>query len=111
VRDALVAALVDCARSRPSRWRTRRFLTGLSSDELQFIAGYLGARILEFSAIWRQPCPVPGRGNVHCRCAGTAAEACQSHDREHKLILLVEFLGRSGLGHIAPLRTQAARWN
>ena len=110
MRDALLAALVACARSRPSRWRTRRFLTGLSSDELQFIAEYLGARTLGFSASYRRPLAVQAPWNAPWQCADSGEAACQSHDREHKMILLLEFLGRSGIGH-APLPTQAARWN
>jgi hypothetical protein len=77
MREALVAALVACAHGLPSRWRTKRFLTGLSSDELEFIAGYLGSRIMGSEA--RQP--------VEDRAA---------RDREHKMILVREFLGRTG---------------
>jgi len=48
VRSTLVAALVSCADS-PHRATARRFVQGLSSDELQFIAGFLGACVLETS--------------------------------------------------------------
>ena|ERR1035438_366907 len=48
-RSSLVAALVSCVES-PRTTRTRRFLPGLSSDELQLIAEFLGCRILESSA-------------------------------------------------------------
>ena len=110
MRDALVVALAACARSRPSRWRTRRFLTGLSSDELQFIAEYLGTRILGSSASCRQPpSALPGR-SVPYRCADTGMAACRSQDREHKMILLVEFLGRTGL-QPTPRPTGTAHWN
>lgn len=106
MRDALVAALAACARSRPSRWRTRRFLTGLSSDELQFIAGYLG-----FSAgsCWSPITAAPRRISPG-GCADTGMAACRSQDREHKMILLLEFLGRSGMRTAQP-RAQAAHWN
>jgi hypothetical protein len=40
--------------------------------------------------------------------AGTADR--WSHDREHKIILLLEFLGRTGMRHTSPL-APAARWN
>jgi hypothetical protein len=110
MRDALVAALTACAKSRPSRWRTRRFLTGLSSDELQFIAGYLGACVPGFPAGWRRYGTAQPQWNAATPCADTGMAASQSRDREHKMILLVEFLGRSGMRH-APLRTQSAHWN
>jgi hypothetical protein len=86
--------LAACANNRPSRWRTRRFLTGLSSDELQFIAEYLGSRILDSSgrSLRAQSAP-PG-----------------SRDLEHKMILLLEFLGRTGLQQ-TPLRASTPRWN
>ena len=45
-RQELATALIACAES-PCRAKARRFLSGLSSDELQFIAEYLGACILE----------------------------------------------------------------
>ena len=48
MRSSLVAALVSCV-DRPVKSRARRFLLGLSSDELQFIAGFLGCCILESS--------------------------------------------------------------
>ena len=94
MRDALVAALLACANSLPSRWRTRRFLAGLSSDELQFIAASLGCRILGSSGCGLRP----------------RSTSPQSQDREHKMILLKEFLGRSGLRQV-PQPSQMARWN
>ena len=94
MRDALVAALAACANSRPSRWRTRRFLTGLSSDELQFIAECLGSRILNSSGC----------------CLHPQSARPRSRDEDHKMILLVEFLGRSGLQQI-PQQTRTAHWN
>src|ERR1039457_3459740 len=46
VRNSLVAALVGCA-DHPLKSEARRFLAGLSSDELQFIAEFLGSCVLE----------------------------------------------------------------
>ena len=46
MRSALVAALVSCADS-PHRSQARRFVQGLSSDELQFIAGFVGPWLLD----------------------------------------------------------------
>ena len=46
MRKSLVAALVACA-EQPLKLDARRFLIGLSSDELEFIAEFLGSCILE----------------------------------------------------------------
>ena len=90
MRSALVAALVSCA-DVPLRSRARRFLLGLSSDELQFIAEFLGACVLECAQ--RSPCS-------RTQLAGRIAEFEQARnhptpDRDHKMILLLEFLCRS----------------
>lgn len=100
-RQDLVEALSACTVS-PHRAKARRFLLGLSADELQFIAEYLGSCILESSA---------GRGCSRAQLAERIA-AFQLHratrqarlatDRDHKMILLLEYLCRSGV----PVRTQ-----
>ncbi len=93
MRNTLVAALVACA-DRPMQFRARRFLLGLSSDELQFIAEYFGACIL-----------ASGDGSA---CGNTELTGriipFQSHgaariaaDRELKLILLREYLCHAGV--------------
>ena len=80
MRSALVAALVACA---DSRWKAeaRRFLSGLSSDELQYIAGFLGGCILESAGT--------NPGKPACRRA--------SEDRALKMILVQEYLCRAGV--------------
>jgi hypothetical protein len=78
----LVAALVACTEL-PFRARARRFARGLSADELQFIAEYLGACILESSSEGCWPA---------CKLAARLPAA----DRDHKLILLLEYLCRTG---------------
>jgi hypothetical protein len=92
LRNALVAALLACSDNTLKRKaKARRFLEGLSSDELQFIAEYLGARILESTETGRASADrsmaefqnLPYRPGVS--------------DRDHKMILLVEYLRRSGL--------------
>ena len=95
MRHTLVAALVSCA-DRPLKPETRRFLAGLSSDELQFIAGFVGACVLEST------------GKSRCSRAELAERIAQfqrgrlgcspgrSEDQDHKMILLLEFLCRSG---------------
>ena len=96
MRKSLVAALVACA-DQPLKAKARRFLAGLSSDELQFIAEFLGSCILESQA----------------RCAGDRAELAERiarfqrartarsrtlvPDQELKMILLLEYLCCSGL--------------
>ena len=103
MRSALVAALVSCADS-PHRSCAREFVEGLSADELQFIAGFLGACVLDS----------PGMGcasraqwaeriaRYQQMCAG--CPPCRSADREHKMILLLEYLCRTG----APRRSLSA---
>jgi hypothetical protein len=83
------------------RREIRRFLQGLATDELQYIAEFLGSCILESG------------GRCHCsrsqlaeaikqfdrtrRGSIAAAHAPQDQDQEHKMILLLEYLCRSGL--------------
>jgi len=80
VRTTLVAALASCAENKV-RARARKFLSGLSADELQFIAGYLGARILQSAGqdSWAETWKPAG-----------------SPDHDHKMIVLVEYLRQSG---------------
>jgi hypothetical protein len=77
---------------------------------LQFIAGYLGFRIPDPSESRERPSIGPPRRISPGRRAETGIADRQSHDREHKWILLLEFLGRTGM-RTAPLRAQAAHWN
>ena len=79
MRSALEAALIACADS-PRKAKARRFLSGLSCDELQYIAEFLGACILESTGA--------------ARCAFDC-RAC-SEDRELKMILVKEYLCRTG---------------
>ena len=99
MRTALVAALVSCADS-PHRSRARRFVQGLSADELQFIASFLGACVLESPgdagdsrAQWAER--IARYQNI---CAGRPENGL--HDREHKMIVLLEYLCRSGAQHL-----------
>ena len=83
MRIALVTALLACSDS-SLKAKARRFLQGLSSDELQFIAEYLGGCILESVG----------------PCQGSAGYCPETPDQDHKMILLLEYLRRSGLvGH------------
>ena len=104
MRSILVAALSSCAEI-PLRPKARRFLDGLSCDEMQFIAEFLGASVLESA----QACSGFSRSQLaesisefqRARC-GCAA----SRDQDHKTILLLEFLCRSGLQKV-PLAVRA----
>lgn len=95
MRSTLVAALVCCADA-PFRSKVRNFLGGLSSDELQFIAEFLGACILEPNR--RCEC---SRAELARRIAefqqARLAGSPSSPDQEHKMILLLEFLCRGSV--------------
>jgi len=80
MRSALVTALTGCVEY-PLKARTKRFLRGLSFDELQFIAEYLGAKILE-----------SGCGD----CGSAVCPRHRSEDDELKMIVLLEYLGVAG---------------
>ena len=69
------------------RSKARRFLAGLSSDELQFIAGFLGSCILESLG--------PGA------CDRSVGARKLSADHELKMILLLEYLCCSGLQKVS----------
>ena len=92
MRNALVAALASCA-DRPSKSQARRFLAGLSFDELQFIAEFLGACVLESGR--RYSC---SRAQLAEKIAefqlARASGSGWSQDQDHKMILLLEYLSR-----------------
>ena len=95
MQNTLVAALVSCA-DRPLKPKARRFLMGLSCDELQFIAEFLGACILESGEKARY-----SRSELAERIAQFQRErlGCPpgcSEDQDHKMIVLLEYLCRSG---------------
>jgi hypothetical protein len=92
----LVHALSACVDESQKR-QARRFLQGLATNELQYIAEFLGSCILE--------------SQERCACSRTQlAEAIKQfersraravkpvppQDQEHKMILLLEYLCRSG---------------
>jgi hypothetical protein len=94
LRTTLVAALVACA-NRPMQTRTRRFLAGLSADELQFLAEFQGCCILESGEL-------DGRIDRFQRMR-VRRSTLGSADQEQKMILLLEYLRRAG----APERARA----
>lgn len=94
MRSDLVAALASCTDDL-MRYKTRRFLAGLSRDELQFIAEFMGSSILEAA----DSC-FHSRREIAERVAQfqrARANASSIPDQDHKTILLIEFLRRSGL--------------
>jgi hypothetical protein len=96
LRSALRAALV--ARAEKSvRSKVRRFVNGLSCDELQFIASFLGACILESA-----------RSSTRSERISERWPAQMPEDRELKMILLVEYLSKSGIQNMPiALRSEA----
>jgi hypothetical protein len=85
----LVTALVDCTDG-PARFRVRRFLQGLSADELQFLASFWGACVLESDG------PVHSNHTLLAHRIGQLLSAsAPGYDCDHKLLLLLEYLGRT----------------
>ena len=104
MRNSLLAALVACA-DQPLKSEARRFLDGLSSDELQFIAEFLGSCVLESQArCARNRAELAERIARFQPTEADRARMCAS-DQEHKMILLLEYLCRSGVQELSmPLR-------
>ena len=98
----LVRALCSCAGDR-KRGKARRFLQGLSADELNYIAEFLGSCILESHQRLGET-----RGQLaedvarfaRCRLAsapergGSRRAPTSVQDDDHKMILLLEYLSR-----------------
>ncbi len=95
MRETLVAALLACV-DRSFRGKARRFLTGLSFDELQFIAEFLGAWVLEPV---ENPCLQAGlvQRLAELQRALQSCAQVRREDQEEKMILLSEYLCRSGI--------------
>ena len=101
MRKSLVAALSECADLR-NRAKARRFLQGLSSDELQYIAEFLGACILDSPGARACSLKQLAEGIAEfdrCRGPNSGAEnrSRPPADQDHKMILLFEYLCCSGL--------------
>ncbi len=89
--------------SDPQRRKARQFLLGLSTDELQYIAEFLGSCILESEQphSWTR-----AQLNYGIQRFDQSQKSSVS-DRQHKMILLLEFLSRCNVG-AAPQPTRAA---
>src|SRR5262249_44547219 len=91
VRLSLVTALLACAEN-SLRTNVRRFLLGLSCDELQFLAEFVGAFILESDeGLFRS------RRQLVDKITRLQQPGGSPEDRDHKMILLFEFLSRTGI--------------
>ncbi len=106
MRSTLVSALAACAN--PSRrFGARRFLAGLSNDEMRFIAEFLGASVLEAG-----PQSDYSRAELDERIAEFQISRVHARrsgpDLEHKMIVLLEFLHRSHIRQ-APLAMRAGQ--
>ncbi len=97
MRTALISAITACAEQRLQR-KARQFLLGLSRDELQYIAEFLGACVLEspnHTVLSRREL---AEGIAHFEQI-RHSPAQTNRDQEHKMILLLEYLCRNGVTH------------
>jgi hypothetical protein len=93
-RASLLRALSTVALTE-RRKSARRFLQGLSTEELRYIASYLGACLLESA----ERVPSASRDqiawdilNYESSCRGTSAALPCDGDVAHNMILLLEYL-------------------
>lgn len=103
-KSALMCAL--CAWAKHAQKRdARRFLQGLSTDELQYIAEFLGSSILESRVLCdcdrEQLAEAIEQFERVRRNHFLASRAVAAPDREHKMILVLEYLCRSGMTQIS----------
>lgn len=90
MRTALISAIAACAEQRFQK-KARKFLLGLSTDELQYIAEFLGACVLESMGPAGLTRPELAYGIAQFDQVRRAGEDCFG-DQEHKMILLLEYL-------------------
>ncbi len=107
MKSTLVRALCECV-DHSQRKRARQFLQGLSEDELQYIAEFLGCCILESAAhaplsrrqladgiAQFERCRANASSRIRHRTVAARDKA--TGDQDHKMILLLEYLCRAGL--------------
>jgi hypothetical protein len=88
--------------SEKQRRKARQFLLGLSTDELQYLAEFLGSCVLESEHPYQWT-------RAQVTCSIQRFDQGQKHtisDRQHKMILLLEFLSRCDIGS-APATVRA----
>lgn len=97
-RAALVKVLSSMS-SAGRRGAAVRFLEGLSSDELRYIASYFGARLMDPDLA-----PGPDRDSAARRVSDyqlRAKPVASTGDVSHKMILLLEYLNVAELRRVA----------
>jgi hypothetical protein len=93
-----LCSMVACEQRR----KLRQFLLGLSTDELQYIAEFFGSCVLESEKPFRWT-------RTQLSQSIQRFDRCQKNsvsDRQHKMILLLEFLCRCNIGS-APIAAGA----
>ena len=95
MRTALISAITSSAEGRFQE-KARKFLQGLSTDELQYIAEFLGACVLESLGRSAHSRRELADGIAQFEQVRRASADCFD-DQEHKMILLLEYLCRSRL--------------
>ena len=101
MKNILVKSLTSMVPAEQNR-KARQFLLGLSTDELQYIAEFFGSCVLESEKPYqwtRAQLSQSIQRFDRCKKISVA-------DRQHKMILLLEFLCRCNMGS-APVATQA----
>jgi len=80
------------------RFDARRFLAGLSTDEMRFIAEFLGSAVIDDGP--KAPCSRAELGERIAEFQISRSPASRyGADIEHKMIVLLEFLCRSRVAH------------
>ena len=97
-KSVLIRALCSYAESRTKN-RTQRFLEGLSRDELHYIAEFLGSCILQKTRSGVNDGDhvveaIRGFENQAGQAMSGTSSQGQLTNREHKMILLYEYLSR-----------------
>jgi len=101
MKSILVKSLCAVVSDRQRR-KVRQFLLGLSTDELQYIAEFLGSCIIESEEPYRWTRAQLSHGIQRF----DQSQKNSVSDRQHKMILLNEFLSRCDIGS-APMPTRA----
>ena len=99
MRTALISAITASAEERLQK-KARWFLQGLSNDELQYIAEFLGACVLESSRHEASSRRQLADGIAHFDRLRSAPRGGLT-DPEHKMIVLLEYLCRCKLTRYA----------
>jgi hypothetical protein len=94
----LVSAISACADDRLQK-KARWFLQGLSNDELQYIAEFLGACVLESSR--HEACSRRQLADGIAHFDRFRSAPC-GNDPDHKMIVLLEYLCRCKLTRFSP---------